>query len=138
MSRLAIALAIGILGICRRNPGARASDPVIAAAGDIACGSGMLKNDCHQQATSDLVVGLNPTAVLTLGDNQYENGALDAFQKSYDPTWGRFKAITFPRSATTSTARGRGRLLRLLNGSAPTAGRRRARATTASTSAPGT
>jgi hypothetical protein len=31
-----------------------------------------------------------------LGDNQYENGTLAKFQRSYDPTWGRLKGRTHP------------------------------------------
>jgi acid phosphatase type 7 len=74
-----------------------AGDVVIAAAGDIACRPGDTTNPCHHQQTSDLIVG-DPTIsdVLTLGDNQYEVGALADFQASYDPTWGRFKSITHP------------------------------------------
>jgi hypothetical protein len=34
--------------------------------------------------------------VLTLGDNQYESGALDDYRSSYDPAWGRFKGRTYP------------------------------------------
>jgi hypothetical protein len=37
-----------------------------------------------------------PTAVLTLGDNQYHVGSLADFNASFDPTWGRLKAITHP------------------------------------------
>lgn len=79
-------------------------DPVIAAVGDIACdptssnynqGNGTADR-CHMKATSDLLIDANLTAVLPLGDNQYENGSLEAFQKSYDPTWGRVKSITRP------------------------------------------
>ena len=92
----ALACAIVTFAVAVVTPPAHATDPVIAAAGDISCGSGIVKNDCHQQATSDVLGGINPNAVLTLGDNQYEKGALDAFQKFYDPTWGRFKGITFP------------------------------------------
>jgi len=35
-------------------------------------------------------------AVLALGDEQYECGGYLAFLQSYDPTWGRVKAITRP------------------------------------------
>ena len=80
---------------------AAAADPVIAAAGDIACagtsptGSGSTAR-CHQRATSDLLVGRGISAVLTLGDAQYQDGTLSSFNKSYHPTWGRVKPITFP------------------------------------------
>jgi hypothetical protein len=80
------------------------TDPVIAAAGDIACDPGDANFNhgdgtaalCHMKATADLIVSRSPTAVLALGDTQYENGAPAKFQQSYDPTWGRFKAITHP------------------------------------------
>ena len=47
-------------------------------------------------ATSDLVAHMQLNAVFVLGDNQYQGGALQKYQQSYDPTWGRFKAITHP------------------------------------------
>ncbi len=79
-------------------------DPVIMAAGDIACDpqSSNFNNvkgkngNCQMMATADLVIQTKPTAVLALGDNQYEKGEFINFQKSYEPSWGRFKAITRP------------------------------------------
>src|SRR5207248_5615824 len=50
----------------------------------------------REKATSDLVIALKPDAVLALGDNQYEDGRLEKYRASYDPTWGRVKAITYP------------------------------------------
>jgi Calcineurin-like phosphoesterase len=67
-----------------------AADPVIAAAGDIA-GSGT-----GDEATARLLDSLAPTAVLTTGDNAYDNGTLAEFNSFYDPTWGRHRAITHP------------------------------------------
>jgi len=83
---------------------AQAADPVIAAAGDIACdpasssfkggfGSG---RSCRQRYVSDLLVGAGLSAVLALGDVQYACGSLGAFMQSYDRSWGRVKAITRP------------------------------------------
>ena len=83
---------------------AAASDPVIAAAGDIACdptdinfngglGSG---TNCFQKSTSDLLVNAGLTAVLDLGDNQYYCGGYQAYTQSYNLSWGRVKAITHP------------------------------------------
>jgi hypothetical protein len=43
-----------------------------------------------------LIGGLRPTAVLPLGDTQYEDGTLAAFQAVYAPTWGKYFSITFP------------------------------------------
>ena len=83
---------------------AQSSDPVIAAAGDIACdpadsafgappGTGA---DCRQVETSDLLVGAGLSAVLPLGDLQYPCANGDLFDQSYDPSWGRVKAISRP------------------------------------------
>jgi hypothetical protein len=56
-----------------------------------------LPGHCQQKATSDLLVAAQPTAVLTLGDEQYPDGSsLQTYLGSYDPTWGRLKAITHP------------------------------------------
>jgi acid phosphatase type 7 len=71
---------------------------VVAAAGDIACTPGQAPSDagCRMADTAALVEAAAPAVVLTLGDNQYERGTLDGFQRSYDASWGRFKAITRP------------------------------------------
>lgn len=83
---------------------AASADPVIAAAGDIACdpsdpsynrGLGT-STQCRQKAVSDLLVNAGLSAVLPLGDNQYESGRLPAYQASYGPSWGRVLAITHP------------------------------------------
>ena len=82
-----------------------AAQPVkVVAVGDIACdpadanynGGAGTATACRMRATSDLALALDPDAVLLLGDNQYENGALAKYQASYDPSWGRLKAITYP------------------------------------------
>jgi acid phosphatase type 7 len=78
--------------------------PRIAAAGDIACdpahpafnGGLGTATACRQRATSDLLVGAGYASVLTLGDNQYEDGVLSAFQQSFDPSWGRVKNVMRP------------------------------------------
>jgi hypothetical protein len=80
------------------------SDPVIAAAGDIACdpadgnfnGGNGTANACHQRHTSDLLVGAGLAKVLTLGDNQYEDSAFAKYLTSFDPTWGRVKSLIAP------------------------------------------
>jgi calcineurin-like phosphoesterase family protein len=77
-------------------PAARADDPVVAAAGDIACDRASGTTTCHQMQTSNLLVGGNLAAVLALGDNQYDCGGYDAFQQFYEPTWGRVKSIIHP------------------------------------------
>jgi hypothetical protein len=73
------------------------SDPVIAAAGDIACDSSTATaTSCHQRATSDLLTTGGLAAVLALGDNQYDSGALSDYKKYFDPTWGRVKPLIKP------------------------------------------
>ena len=71
----------------------------IVAAGDIACDPVQnvgTPKDCDQAATADLIGQLNPTAVLTLGDNQYQNGTLAAFQSVFGTTWGKYRPIMYP------------------------------------------
>jgi YD repeat-containing protein len=80
------------------------TDPVIAAAGDIACDPGSsaynsglgTSSECRQKPTSDLLVGAGLAGVLTLGDNQYDDGTLAKFQLAFHPTWGRVKSIIHP------------------------------------------
>ena len=36
------------------------------------------------------------SAVLPLGDIQYENGTLEKFLQSFEPSWGRLKGIMRP------------------------------------------
>ena len=103
---LRLALVTGVLAFVGALPGAliAAGDPVIAAAGDISCdpastgysGGNGDATRCHMRVTSDLLVGAGLSAVLPLGDNQYYCGSLLAYQQSYDPTWGRVKAISHP------------------------------------------
>ena len=70
----------------------------VAVAGDIACVPGMAvtPDQCQMEATAQLVESLSPAAVLVPGDLQYEYGEAANFAASYEPTWGRFKSITYP------------------------------------------
>jgi acid phosphatase type 7 len=69
-------------------------DPVIAGAGDISPQSQSPTNG--DTKTAQLLDAIDPTAVLTLGDNQYEQGTLSQFNSYYAPDWGRHKAKTYP------------------------------------------
>ncbi len=80
------------------------TDPVIAAAGDIACdpasssfnnGNGT-SSSCRQLYTSNLMVNAGLSAVLDLGDNQYYCGSYQAYMASYNLSWGRVLNITHP------------------------------------------
>lgn len=80
------------------------ADPRIAAVGDIACapssgsfnGGAGTATSCRQMAVSQLVVDGTYAAFLGLGDLQYDSGVFTDFLASYDPSFGRVKAITHP------------------------------------------
>jgi hypothetical protein len=99
-----IADGTGVGTIVDDDTGGGTGDPVVAAAGDIACDPGHpsfnngqgTATECRQLATSNLLVGAGDAAVLLLGDNQYEDGTLAKYNASYDPSWGRVKATTRP------------------------------------------
>ena len=90
---LAIAIASGA------TP-AIAHDPILAAAGDIACAPGgkTTAMQCQQAATARLIKRAHSAAVATLGDNQYENGALAEYlgTGAFNATWGAFKPLIHP------------------------------------------
>jgi acid phosphatase type 7 len=96
---LALTAASGVL-----RTAAASADPVIAAAGDIACapddpaynGGEGTATRCRQRATSDLLVGAGLAAVLPLGDIQYPISSLARIKAVYDPTWGRVRSISRP------------------------------------------
>ena len=100
----------GIVGCAHRDrtsgvpPAFASSSTTIVAAGDIACdpnsdffnqGLGT-PGHCQMKATSDLVLSMHPAAVLALGDEQYEQGTTASFERSFDPSWGRFKQLIHP------------------------------------------
>ena len=104
---LALIVLVGLIGFAAPSDitsALAAGDPVVAAAGDIACdpssssfnsGNGS-SSSCRQKYTSDLLVNAGLSAVLLLGDNQYYCGGYQAFLQSYDLSWGRVKSITRP------------------------------------------
>jgi acid phosphatase type 7 len=92
------------LGLIAAFSAEAAADPVIMAAGDIACdptdpgyndGAGS-PGRCHQLATSDLLLSTPLDAVLPLGDIQYNSASTARINAVYAPTWGRVKAISRP------------------------------------------
>ena len=85
--------------------GWNSTDPIVLAAGDAACSPGDPDYNagngtgtrCMQKATAALIGSIpGVTALLPLGDNQYQCGALGDFQTAYGPTWGQFNAIARP------------------------------------------
>ena len=103
-------VAVAAFAVPHGTATARAADtdPVIAAAGNIACDPTNVhflnlvgsKSACRMKYVSDLM--LNPdgtpkyTAVLALGDTQYMCGGYTAYEQSYAPTWGRLYSVTHP------------------------------------------
>ena len=65
-------------------------------AGDVACENPASAPGCLAANTASLIQGLNPGLVLAPGDLVYDSGTFARFQSGYDPTWGQFKAKTFP------------------------------------------
>ncbi len=90
------------------------SDPVIVAAGDVAC-----PGKCGQDETAALIDVINPAAVLGLGDYQYEYGTLANLAAYYEPHWGRFKARTYPASGGSHDFYGTGEYLAYFNAGGP-------------------
>jgi acid phosphatase type 7 len=91
-------------GVQATTPAPTGGDPTILAVGDIACdpdnpdynGGQGTAVDCRQKYTSDVAFNANPSAILVLGDDQYEDGGYAKFQTSYDTSWGRVRTITHP------------------------------------------
>jgi len=101
--RLLILVAVAV-ALSGSLPAEADADPVIAAAGDIACapddpgynGGAGTSTRCRQRATSNLLVGGGLAAVLPLGDVQYNSASLSNIMAVYHPTWGRVKSISRP------------------------------------------
>lgn len=72
----------------------------VFAAGDIAACKDRRPEKSGAAMTAALIApGLSAdkdAVVLTLGDNTYPVGLLSEFTECYDPTWGQFKARTYP------------------------------------------
>jgi hypothetical protein len=96
---LMIIMSIGIfvgLGLVAATTHAASADPIVKAAGDIACppAYAVSSSECQQAATARQLSGAS--AVLELGDAQYENNLLSNFLGSYDKSWGAYKSVTHP------------------------------------------
>jgi hypothetical protein len=81
-------------------------DPMIAAAGDIACGAddpnynggNGTATACRMKYTSDLLVNGDYTNVLTLGDNMQSDPSPNGFATVFNSTWGRVKSLIHPEA----------------------------------------
>jgi 3',5'-cyclic AMP phosphodiesterase CpdA len=99
---LAAACAAAAAGCLTRHDAAPAAPPTytVYAAGDIAyCDKkpALLSdaNDTAKLVEAGLAASAD-AAVLLLGDNVYQRGSAAEFRDCYAPTWGRFKARTYP------------------------------------------
>ncbi|MEV6598513.1 discoidin domain-containing protein [Actinoplanes sp. NPDC051346] len=66
------------------------------AAGDIAEECGTDDDECAHPRTAALARSINPQFVVTMGDNQYDDGTIEQFRANYDKTWGTLKSRTRP------------------------------------------
>jgi acid phosphatase type 7 len=104
--KIALPAVLALLGAAASAPVAEAKTaPLIAAAGDIACGPNNprynggqgVPGSCQQYATSELLGGRRYSAILTLGDTVYDdNGSLASYYASFHPSWGRFLGAIRP------------------------------------------
>jgi len=89
------------------KPGNAGTSFVLAAAGDIAEQCTASSSSCIHPKTAKLVEQMNPAAVITMGDNQYDSEnvglSLQNFKDYYDKTWGKFKSITHPTPGNHET-----------------------------------
>jgi PKD domain-containing protein/serine aminopeptidase S33 family/calcineurin-like phosphoesterase family protein len=95
--------AVVIVGALAAVATSASADPVVMAAGDIACSAPgtLTPGDCSQAYTANLMVAQQSSseglaAALALGDLQYDSGGLGDFRAYFDPTWGRLRGILHP------------------------------------------
>lgn len=82
------------LVVVRCSPSADGAPVTFMGSGDIAaCGDWSGPN---ARATGNLIEEADPDFVFTTGDNAYDDGTPQQYQDCYDPTWGAFKAKTYP------------------------------------------
>ena len=85
-----------VLGALAQTAPAAAADPVIMAAGDIACDSAGSASPglCSDLYTSNLALDQKNSAgglaaLLALGDTQYANSTVAEYARGFDRSWGR-------------------------------------------------
>jgi acid phosphatase type 7 len=112
--RRVLLVGVTCVALTAAHARAAAADPVVYAAGDIVCdpadpaynGGNGTTTKCRQKATLALLAPPY-SAVLTLGDLQYNAGSLANFQNVYSLTWGTVKPLTRPvignHEGTTAT-----------------------------------
>lgn len=94
---IGLACLVTVSAVGFTNLSARTSDRTsdvgtkVVAVGDIAS----CESD-GDEATAKLIEELAPSALFALGDLAYEDGSEEQFEDCYDPSYGRFKDITYP------------------------------------------
>jgi len=70
---------------------------LVVAVGDIACPpDAKVGAECRHAETARLTQGLDPAAVLALGDLVYPGGSATGFEDAWAPTWGKLRSRTYP------------------------------------------
>ncbi|MFN8186215.1 MAG: metallophosphoesterase [Gaiellales bacterium] len=67
-------------------PASPSESATLLAAGDIA----ECESDGDEQ-TAELLAARPDATIATLGDNAYDHGTLEEFERCFDPSWGRFR-----------------------------------------------
>lgn len=74
----------------------------IVAVGDISCDPSDPKRNatdparCQDVRVAELVKSLEPAKILLLGDIQYSNGTIEAFNNTFNTNWGQLKSKFIP------------------------------------------
>src|SRR2546428_12466772 len=92
LKALGLVLVFAFSGV-QSPSGSAEGDPIIVAAGDIACdpadpsvnGGARSANTSRVKVTPDLVARLNPLAGLPLAGNQYDDGTLPKPPQAHEP-----------------------------------------------------
>lgn len=91
----ALGLLSALAGCSGSSPNGSAMTWLLAA-GDIAiCGTSSAAESAAA-GTAKLLTAHPNAAVITLGDNAYDNGTIDEYRNCYGPTWGVVKDRTYP------------------------------------------
>lgn len=102
-SRTGEKLGLDRLPYLVRTPPEPESQATLVAGGDIACspdspawnGGVGTRTECRQAGTAGLVRPFDD-AVLSLGDNQYPNGALSQYRQGFGESWGDLSNVLHP------------------------------------------
>jgi PKD repeat protein len=96
MRRIVVVVVVSLSCWAAAAVAAQAADPVVMAAGDVACSNAGLTTPgaCSQRYTAGLALAQKSSpeglaALIAMGDLQYESGGLSDFQKYFGTSWGQ-------------------------------------------------